>query len=145
MKDIFFDVQDRKFRFWCNWLSIVCLLQLIAGIAIAISGSTLLLPMFLDYAQQPRPENVQVYQWIFAMFGATIAVAAITTLLIITMAFRKGEGWAWTSLLISLILWFVIDTGASVQTQFWPNVVMNGVILTLFAIPLSATRLYFRK
>ena len=54
-------------------------------------------------------------------------------------AFRQGESWAWKTIAVSVITWFVVDSYISASTGFYANVVGNIVFLILFEIPLVAT------
>lgn len=57
--------------------------------------------------------------------------------------FQRCESGGWIMLAAPLILWFVADSAFSLYTGFWQNVLLNGVLILLFFIPLGATRKYF--
>ncbi len=58
--------------------------------------------------------------------------------------FRRGERYGWDLFVISLVGWFVPDTTLSLWTGLWPNAVLNTVFGLAFALPLMATRSFFR-
>jgi hypothetical protein len=68
----------------------------------------------------------------------------IALLLITRELLAKGSQLGWKLMAISLISWFLPDTTYSLLSGYWQNAILNVVFLTLFAIPLWATRCYIR-
>ncbi|HDZ61702.1 MAG TPA: hypothetical protein ENH40_00975, partial [Nitrospirae bacterium] len=52
-------------------------------------------------------------QWVYGVWGATMAGWGIITAFIVQYPFRKKEKWAWSGLVIMLLVWFVLDTSIS--------------------------------
>jgi len=54
--------------------------------------------------------------------------------------FARGRAEGWTLIALSIAAWYLPDTAYSLLSGFWQNAVLNTVFLTLFALPLWATR-----
>jgi len=79
-------------------------------------------------------------RWAMALSGA-LTVAWMTTLLfVLRHPFARGERWAWTAVVSSMCVWFVLDSVASVALGFGENVILN-VLMVVPGLPaLWATR-----
>jgi len=64
---------------------------------------------------------------------------AAALLYALLVPFRRGQVEGWRLIVVSLIVWFVPDTGYSLWSGFWQNAVLNAVALALFALPLAMT------
>ncbi len=53
---------------------------------------------------------------------------------------QRREAWSWYALVVSLGLWFVVDSTASLVMGYWQNAVLNSLFALLFGAPLFATR-----
>jgi len=82
---------------------------------------------------------------VHGVLGAVMFGWAIALLFIAVKPFGRGSWDAWLTLSVSLAAWFVPDTVFSIWTGFWPNAVLNLVLVILFAIPLAATFRSFKK
>jgi uncharacterized membrane protein len=81
---------------------------------------------------------------VYGVLGSVTIGWGILLLLTIHYPFREGEGWAWTSIVISLTIWYFADTGVSLYHGVFLNAVSNTFFLMLFGIPLIFTRKYFQ-
>jgi hypothetical protein len=66
--------------------------------------------------------------WGAALYGITRALLA------------RGDRTGWNLVALSVAAWFVPDTAYSLLSGYWQNALMNAVFLTLFAVPLLASR-----
>ncbi len=69
----------------------------------------------------------------------------IMLLAIVRGPFAKKEMWAWNAVMTGLALWFVIDTGFSLNFGVMINVAFNVVIFLLALVPLLMTFKEFRS
>lgn len=71
--------------------------------------------------------------------GATVMGWGITMFFIAFFPLRNRERWAWYSVLVSVLFWFVLDTGISLWFGVSINAILNTAILILVLIPLIFT------
>jgi len=57
--------------------------------------------------------------------------------------FKLCEKWAWSSITVAVIFWFVTDTGCSLYYRAPINAIFNLFTLILFAVPLFFSWKYF--
>lgn len=141
----------RPAPFWAGWLRVVTLglaafgLALVLAPGIAWQGFSLLL-----YADPQRIAGlgaaaVAYVGLVHAVLGAVLFGWAVALFLIVRGPFARGERGAWDLLALSIAAWFVSDTAYSLWSGFWPNAVLNGIILALLAVPLAMTWRVFRS
>jgi hypothetical protein len=86
------------------------------------------------------PAPGQVFQaWVYGAWGATVMGWGLTMLFMAWFPFGKCERWAWYSILVSVLFWFVLDTGISLWFGVIINALLNTTILVLVLIPLVFT------
>ena len=139
-----------NFSFWQKWLFVVGIVVSIFGTLMALLSGT---PLFDFLNQQINPtfwganiiENStrEFQQWIYGVWGATIAGWGIFLTFITHYPFNKQEKWAWNCLLVGLLVWFILDTSISINYKVYFNAVFNTVLLILAILPIMFTRKYF--
>lgn len=136
-----------RFRFWQRWLEIVAWLITGFGLLMALFISTPLFQGFhsqIDPAFWPSgaiPQAAERYQsWVLSAWGATVAGWGLLLLFVARVPFRARQPWVWPAIAWSLVLWFALDTAASLRYGVIFNAALNGLILLLAGIPLLATR-----
>jgi hypothetical protein len=84
---------------------------------------------------------LRAYQhWIHAVLGATMAGWGITIAAMAHVPLRRGERWAWWTLLAAVLIWFIADTAASAVLGVKHNVMINIVAVLGLLLPLLAAR-----
>ncbi len=141
-----------NFNFWQRWLLIVCGAMSIFGISMALLSPT---PAFDIFNQQIDPvfwgatllsaSAVQFRNWIYGVWGATIAGWGVMLALIVNHGLVRREKWAWNAIALGVTLWFVLDTWLSWNYQVYFNVIFNIGIFFLAMLPLGFTRKYLDK
>lgn len=141
---------QKNFSFWCTWLVGVNALVMLFGLSmtllpgpiqqffgLALYGDTLKLFTF----GAPALDYLTLLHGVLgaAMFGWGIALMSILLGL-----FRQGNMAGWWGLTLSILAWFISDTGFSLWTGFWQNALLNLGFLCLYALPLAATYRAFR-
>lgn len=141
-----------NFSFWQRWLFVV-------GIAISVFGTLMALlsgtPLFDSFNRQIDPafwganavgESAKGFQqWIYGVWGSTIAGWGIFVTFIAHFPFQKKERWAWTCSFAGLLLWFILDTALSAYYRVYFNVAFNTTLLILVMLPLVITRKHFAQ
>ncbi len=136
-----------KFMFWQKWLFVVALIVAVFGTVIALFGGTALFELFdrqinpVFWGTANIDDDTRAFQqWNYGVAGGVIAGWGVTLAFIAQYPFRNREKWAWNSLLIGLLVWFVIDTSISLKFQVYFNALFNTVFLVLILLPLVMTR-----
>lgn len=139
-----------SFSFWQRWLFVVGIIIVIFGILMALVSGT---PLFDLFNRQIDPAfwgtnsvgdaAQQFQQWIYGVWGATIAGWGIFVTYVARYPFNKKERWAWNCLVLGLLVWFILDTWLSVFYKVYFNAVFNTVLLVLTMLPIVCTRKHF--
>jgi hypothetical protein len=93
----------------------------------------------------PFPAVVEPYRTLtMGMLGATMASAAAPMCLVLWVPFRRREQWAWWAVLLSMAVWYPVDTAVSVACSVWVNVALNTVVLVSVLVPLAVCWPWFQ-
>jgi hypothetical protein len=141
---------NRQFAFWQRWLVAVSAIVVIFGLFMAFFNRTPLFDLFnqgVDPAfwgtGAPPVEAQRFQRWAYGVLGATMAGWGVFFLFLTHQAFRRGERWAWNTILAGVLLWFVVDEFISVTSGVYFNAAFNLVFLVLIGLPLIFTRRHF--
>jgi hypothetical protein len=135
----------RNFTFWCRWLWIASLILIVFGVAMALLNQTIVfatMNRLIDPVFWPAgiPDDVPAFQgWVYGAWGATVIGWGVMTAVLARFAFPRREGWAWWAMVLGIGAWYVVDTAISAVYGVWVNVILNAVLMVLFALPLAAT------
>lgn len=141
-------MKETTFQFWRKWLSAVNGLIVVLGLLIAFAGNSLLFDLHNQWSGRVffgeegiTAEVLRFKNWLFGIIGATIAGYHLLMVMLSEYAFRRREKWAWQAMSVSLLLWFIVDSGISLYYGAVHNVILiNLVALLLIGLPLLATR-----
>jgi hypothetical protein len=134
------------YRFWRYWLLAVSVFVIVFGLVMALLNSTIVFvfltaqinPVF--WGLNPVPQSAQAFQaWVYGAWGATVMGWGITMLFIAWFPFEQRERWAWICVLVSVLFWYLLDTGISLWFGVTINALLNTTILILVLIPLVLT------
>ena len=135
----------RNFTLWNRWLWIASLVLVVFGVAMALLNRTIVfstLNRSIDPVFWPAgvPEGVNEFQaWVYGAWGATVIGWGVMAAVLVRFAFSRREAWTWWALAAGIGAWYVIDTAISALHGVWINVILNTVLMVMFAIPLAAT------
>jgi hypothetical protein len=137
----------QSFSFWQKWLLGVGIVITVFGTVMALVSGT---PLFDLFNRQIDPAfwgtnavgnaTKQFQQWIYGVWGATIAGWGISVIYIARYPFQNKERWSWNCLVFGLLIWFVLDTWLSAFHKVYFNVAFNTALLILAMLPIVFTR-----
>ncbi|MGA9141848.1 MAG: hypothetical protein WBZ29_16600 [Methanocella sp.] len=144
-------MSDSRFLLWRNWLLAVCAVVIIFGLVIALLSWSPLFGIFNGLVNgvfwngsAPDGNTGEFVLWTYGMLGATMAGWGVTLAFIVFYPFTKKERWAWNAIVLSLLLWFAVDTLMSAYTRAYFNVAINIILIIAAGIPLIMTRRNFK-
>jgi hypothetical protein len=135
----------RNLTFWNRWLWVASLVLIVFGIAMALLNQTIVFSTMnrsIDPVFWPEgvPEGIPGFQgWVYGAWGATVIGWGVMVAALVRFAFSRREAWAWWAMVVGMGAWYVVDTAISAVNGVWVNVILNTVLMVMFAIPLAAT------
>lgn len=132
-------------QFWYRWLVVVTV-----GLAL-FSLSFIMLPdviqaffnwlvaSTLDVPRSADANGLHHLRFVYGVMGAVMLGWSILLLSTLVTGFRAGVKSAWWGLTLSIVAWFVLDTGFSLSMGFPQNALFNVLFFILYAVPLIAT------
>lgn len=139
-----------NFSFWQRWLYTVGIAIFVFGVIMALISGTPLFDLFNRLinpafwnSTTPDESAGQFQQWIYGVWGATIAGWGIFLTFIARYPFKRKERWSWYCLVFGFLVWFILDTLLSVYYKVYFNVAFNTALLIIAGLPLVFTRKEF--
>lgn len=135
--------------FWQRWLLIATVISAVYGLALlAFSGPMLSIydgVLFAGVSTEARlgADAAAYIRFIFGVLGAVMTGWMSSLLVLAAGPFRRGEKSAWLAITLSVVVWFVVDSGFSLVAGYWQNAALNVGFAVIFAIPLGATFRHF--
>lgn len=139
-------------NFWRKWLLIAIAFQAVFGLAM------IFLPGVLDkyfwnviffssskLYQTFTPEITTYIHQVYGVLGAVMVGWSVQMFLHVKNTFTSGDRQAWIAIVLSLGIWFVLDSVLSIAMGYWQNAVLNVGFGSLFVIPLAASSKYFKR
>lgn len=141
---------QKNFSFWWTWLVGVNIIVMLFGVSMVLLPNPI--QQFFSLALYGTPLQLATFSepaldyvtLLHGVLGATMFGWGVALLSILFDAFRQVKPAAWWGLTLSILAWFIPDTGFSLWTGFWQNAVLNLGFALLYAIPLAATYGAFR-
>ncbi len=135
-----------RLPFWPMWLAVIALTMTAFGVLMVFSGPGGLLGSLTAsvngafWPDGQTPSGLAEFQrWLYGTWGATVAGFGLLAAFLVGNAFLRRERWARNALAWSLGVWYVLDTGVSLQGHVWINVVFNTVVVVAFGLGLAFT------
>jgi hypothetical protein len=93
----------------------------------------------------PEDGNVETaqreyVQLLYGILGAVIVGWMVTIAAIVVGPLRRREPWAWWAIVMSVTIWFVLDTGLSLVLGFVGHALFNVAFAIGLAIPLAGIK-----
>jgi hypothetical protein len=88
-------------------------------------------------------DELRFQNWMFGVMGTVTIGWGVLLFFVVYHPLKRRERWAWNALVVSIVVWYVLDTIVSLYHGVVLNVISNTVFLILFAIPLVKLKKYF--
>jgi len=136
------------YSYWHRWLLAVSILVTLFGFFMALTSNRPLFDLFNDRINPafwgqagPGPAAEAFQQWVYGVWGATVAGWGILMIFVVYHSLRQQQRWAWRALVVALLAWYLLDTVISLYHGVLFNAAFNSLLLILFLPPL----LFIRK
>ncbi len=139
-----------SFLFWQRGLIGLGIAVSVFGICMVFFNGT---PLFESFNRQINPAfwgtNAvddaarRFQQWIYGVWGATIAGWGTVLTYVARYPFKKKERWSWNGLALGLLIWFVLDTSLFLLYKVYFNAAFNTALLVLAGLPIGLTKREF--
>lgn len=122
------------------WLQAVLAIVLLHSLLLVFAGGTAAsLFAWLGFGPDELIDTAAMRDYLrlpYMVLGAVMAGWVILMIQIVRGPLQEGAEWAWTFLVRSLSLWFVLDTGMSVALGFPTHALFNIPFAVALGIPL---------
>jgi len=127
-----------------RWLEVVLILVLCYSLLLVVAGATAgSLFSWFGFGPKTSIDTDAVRDYLLLPYMVLGAVMAGWTFLMIQLVrgpLKEKSTWAWTFLVRSLSLWFVLDTGMSLVLGYPTHAVFNLLFAVALGIPLVQLR-----
>jgi ABC-type multidrug transport system fused ATPase/permease subunit len=122
--------------FWSKVLLVVIVGTLLFSLSIVFLPQ-IIQPIFnlIIFNTTESPFDREATRYIVFVFGVLGAVMVGWMVALLYLA-RRGGREAWQAITVSLVVWYLIDSGFSLYSGYGANAVLNTVIMVAFAVPL---------
>lgn len=133
------------FQFWRRWLMLVTIGVMVYGLSLIVfpgAARDLFNALFFSSSETAHlfiEENNVYTVFAHSILGAVLVGWMLTFMCVLIWSFQPGNRHAWNTLAVSVIGWFVIDTGYSIYAGVIAHALFNCAFLVLFALPLAMT------
>lgn len=131
----------RTRRTFIKWLEVVLILVLIYSLFLVLAGATAgSLFSWLGFGPNEAIDTDAVREYLrlpYMVLGAVMAGWAFLMLQIVRGPLKEDSTWAWTFLVRSLSLWFILDTGMSLALGYPMHAFFNVPFAIALGIPLA--------
>lgn len=126
---------------YIKWLEIVLVLVLLYSLLLVVAGSVAgSIFSWFGFGPDDSIDTDEVREYLklpFMVLGAVMAGWALLMIQLVRGPVRDGAPWAWTILVRSLALWFVLDTGMSLVLGYPSHALFNLPFALALGIPLA--------
>lgn len=134
------DTRQRSIR----WLEVVLLLVLGYSLLLVVAGATAgSIFSWFGFGPDASIDTVAVRDYLrlpYMVLGAVMAGWTLLMIQIVRGPLKDNSAWAWTFLVRSLSLWFVLDTGMSLVLGYPMHAVFNFPFAIALGLPLMWLR-----
>lgn len=131
-------------RTFITWLEIVLILVLGYSLLLVVAGATAgSLFSWFGFGPDESIDTEAVRDYLrlpYMVLGAVMAGWTFLMIQIVRGPLKEEAPWAWTLLVRSLSLWFVLDTGMSLVLGYPMHAVFNLPFAVALGIPLAQLR-----
>ena len=131
-----------------KWLEVVLFLVLIYSLLLVFAGTTAgSLFTWFGFGPEESINTAAVWDYLrlpFMVLGAVMAGWVFLMIQIVRGPLKEGSAWAWTFLVQSLSLWFILDTGMSLVLGYPMHALFNIPFAIALGIPLVRLKAHAR-
>jgi len=131
-----------------KWLEVVLILVLIYSLLLVFAGTTAgSLFTWFGFGPEESINTAAVWDYLrlpFMVLGAVMAGWVFLMIQIVRGPLKEGSAWAWTFLVQSLSLWFILDTGMSLMLGYPMHALFNIPFAIALGIPLVRLKAHAR-
>ena len=129
---------------YITWLVAVLLLVLCYSLLLIVAGATAgSLFSWFGFGPAKAIDTPAVREYLrlpYRVLGAVMAGWSLLMIQIVRGPLKEESTWAWTFLVRSLSLWFVLDTGMSLVLGYPAHAVFNIPFAVALGVPLALLR-----
>lgn len=123
-----------------KWLEVVLVIVFVYSLLLVFAGTTAgSLFSWFGFGPDESIDTDAVQNYLrlpYMVLGAVMAGWAFLMIQIVRGPLKEGSAWAWTFLVRSLTLWFVLDTGMSLVLGYPTHALFNIPFAIALGIPL---------
>ena len=131
-----------------KWLEVVLILVLIYSLLLVFAGTTAgSLFSWFGFGPEESINTAAVSDYLrlpYMVLGAVMAGWAFLMIQIVRGPLKEGSAWAWTFLVRSLSLWFILDNGMSLVLGYPMHALFNIPFAVALGIPLLRLKAHVR-
>jgi hypothetical protein len=126
------------------WLQIVLIIVFIYSLLLVFAGTIAgSLFSWCGFGPSESIDTKEVRDYLrlpYMVLGAVMAGWTILMIQIVIGPLKEGNPWAWTFLVRSLVLWFVLDSGMSLVLGYASHAIFNVPFVIALGVPLFRLR-----
>ena len=131
-----------------KWLEVVLFLVLIYSLLLVFAGTTAgSLFSWFGFGPEKSIDTAAVRDYLrlpYMVLGAVMTGWVFLMIQIVRGPLTEGSAWAWTFLVRSLLLWFILDTGMSLVLGYPMHALFNIPFAIALGIPLVRLKAHAR-
>ena len=131
-----------------KWLEVVLFLVFIYSLLLVFAGTTAgSLFSWFGFGPEESINTAAVWDYLrlpFMVLGAVMAGWVFLMIQIVRGPLKEGSAWAWTFLVQSLSLWFILDTGMSLVLGYPMHALFNIPFAVALGVPLLRLKAHVR-
>ena len=131
-----------------KWLEVVLILVLIYSLLLVFAGTTAgSLFSWIGFGPDESIDTDAVRDYLqlpYMVLGAVMAGWVFLMIQIVRGPLKEGSAWAWTFLVRSLSLWFILDTAMSLVLRYPMHALFNIPFAVALGIPLVRLKAHVR-
>lgn len=112
---------ERWFQLGIRWLQLSLAASVVVGVLLVAASGTALFATYHQSAADAFYGGVPLtgasldhQRWLLSVSGSGTVGWAITLLFVVTVPLQRRERWAWWCVVVSVVVWVVVDAAASV-------------------------------
>lgn len=127
-----------------KWLQFVAIAHIVGGILLPLLVFSSLSHAYFEQTLTRFPNgDINAIKFFVAIFGPTVASWGLLFLYALDKAFRDRTSKDWWFLLVSILVWGVLDSGLSFYYLIYSHLVINGIALLMLLLPLLIVKKHF--